>query len=65
MSWDGRDPKHKKWINQNVYNVGFHYNMAFEHAHQINQLLEKYKQKDDHLPRMVEYPDCRTVVING
>ena len=65
MSWDGRSPNYKKWIEQNVYNVGYHYNMPFEHAVQINNQLNKYKTKDDHLPRIVEYPDCRSIIING
>ena len=65
MSHDGRDINYTNWSDQKVYNIGYHYNMPFEHAEQINVLLNKYKTKNDHLPRMVKYPDCRSIVING
>jgi dTDP-4-amino-4,6-dideoxygalactose transaminase len=65
MGHDGRDYKNKKWIDQNEFNVGYHYNMAVEHAIQCNDLLEEYKKKDSYLPHIVEYPDCRLVKIKG
>ena len=65
MSFDGRNLKHKKWVDQKVFNVGYHYNMAVEHAETCDKLLEKYKKKDSHLPHIVDYPDCRSVKIKG
>jgi len=65
MSFDGRNLKHKKWVDQKVFNVGYHYNMAVEHAETCNKLLEKYKKKSSHLPHIEEYPDCRAVLIKG
>ena len=65
MSYDGRNPLYKNWVDQKTFEIGYHYNMPYEHAEQCNKLLETYKNKDDQLPRMVEYPDCRTVIIKG
>jgi|TARA_R110001606_G_scaffold325810_3_gene472544 dTDP-4-amino-4,6-dideoxygalactose transaminase len=65
MGHDGRDFKYKKWIDQKRFNVGYHYNMAVEHAIQCNDLLEAYKKKDSYLPHIVEYSDCRSVKIKG
>ena len=65
MGYDGRDPSQSKWIEQQEFELGFHYNMPFEHAENIRKLLAKYKKKDDHLPRMVDYPDCRSIKIKG
>ena len=65
MSYDGRDPKVSKWQEQPQFRLGFHYNMPFEHAENISRLLEEYKTKDDQLPRMFDYPDCRLVKIKG
>ena len=65
MSYDGRHLKHKKWIDQKEFQVGYHYNMAIEHAMQCNDLLEAYKKKDSHLPHVVDYPDCSTIKIKG
>lgn len=63
MSYDGRDPKHKKWIEQKQFTLGFHYNMPHEHAETCYKLLEKYKKKESHLPKIHTYPDCRTFEI--
>ena len=65
MSYDGRDLSYKNWIDQKTFEIGYHYNMPYEHAEQCNRLLEAYKNKDDQLPRMVKYPDCRSVKIKG
>ena len=65
MSYDGRNPLYKNWVDKKTFEIGYHYNMPYEHAEQCNKLLETYKNKDDQLPRMVEYPDCRTVIIKG
>ena len=63
MSYDGRDLTHSKWINQKKFRLGFHYNMPFEHAKNIVYLLSKYSKKESHLPRIVDYPDCRKIHI--
>ena len=63
MSYDGRDLTHSKWINQKKFRLGFHYNMPFEHAKNIVYLLSKYSKKESHLPRIVDYPDCRKIQI--
>ena len=65
MGYDGRDPAVNKWHDQGTFALGFHYNMPFEHAENISRLLAEYKTRDDQLPRMVEYPDCRLVKIKG
>ena len=39
--------------------------MPYEHATQILGLLKIYKNKDSHLPKIVEYPDCRKIKILG
>tara|TARA_B100000900_G_scaffold414383_1_gene440888 strand:+ start:1143 stop:1763 length:621 start_codon:yes stop_codon:yes gene_type:complete len=65
MSYDGRDLSYKNWPDQKTFEIGYHYNMPYEHAEQCNKLLEVYKTKDDQLPRMVKYPDCRTITIKG
>lgn len=65
MAFDGRDLTIKKWADQKVFNVGYHYNMSIEHAVQCNNLLTEYKKKENFLPRIVEYPDCRNITIKG
>jgi dTDP-4-amino-4,6-dideoxygalactose transaminase len=65
MGFDGRDLRHKKWIEQKEFVIGYHYNMAIEHAIQCSTLLKQYKKKDSHLPHMVEYPDCRLIHIKS
>lgn len=65
MSYDGRDLTFNNWVDQKEFNIGFHYNMSFEHAEQCNDLLEAYKKKDSHLPHVVDYPDCSTIKIKG
>ena len=65
MGYDGRNLKHKKWIEQKQFRVGYHYNMPFEHAEQCIKLLDEYKKKESHLPHMVNYPDCRSLKIKG
>ena len=65
MGYDGRDPNQNKWHEQREFTLGFHYNMPFEHAENISRLLKQYMTKDDQLPRMIQYPDCRLVKIKG
>ena len=65
MGYDGRDLNYEKWIDQKEFNIGFHYNMPYEHAEKCNKLLEKYSKKEDHLPKIVNYPDCRPIIIKG
>jgi len=65
MSFDGRNLKYNKWIDQKTFNVGYHYNMAVEHAIQLNHLLKIYKKKKNYLPKIIEYPDCRRIKIKG
>ena len=65
MSYDGRDPKHTKWADQKTFSLGFHYNMPYEHAKRCNTLLEKYKRKKSHLPKVYEYTDCSAIKIKG
>ena len=65
MSYDGRDLTFNNWVDQKEFNIGFHYNMPFEHAEKCNILLEQYKQLEGHLPKIIKYPDCRTISIKG
>ena len=65
MSYDGRDPVIEKWQDQESFSIGYHYNMPYEHAEQCSRLLEQYIKKDDHLPRIEHYKDCRTIKIKG
>lgn len=65
MSYDGRDLKFKNWVDQKKFRLGFHYNMPYEHAENCNNLLEKYKKKESYLPKIIQYPDCRHIDIEG
>ena len=65
MGYDGRDLQYKKWIDQKEYIVGYHYNMAVEHAIQCSNLLNEYIKRDSYLPHIVDYPDCRSIKIKG
>jgi dTDP-4-amino-4,6-dideoxygalactose transaminase len=65
MSYDGRDPLVEKWHMQKEFRLGFHYNMPYEHAESLLLLLDQYKKKDSHLPKIVEYPDCRKISIKN
>lgn len=63
IGYDGRDSKHKRWWQQKKFSLGFHYNMSFEHAEFTNSLLEQYKKRQSHLPKIVDYPDCSKIKI--
>ena len=65
MSYDGRDPTVEKWHTQKSFELGFHYNMPYEHAEQCSKLLNDYIKKDNFLPKIHEYPDCRNIIIKG
>lgn len=65
MSYDGRDMSYKRWVDQKNFQVGYHYNMPIEHAIQLNKLLDLYKKQDSHLPKIVDYPDCSKIRIEG
>jgi dTDP-4-amino-4,6-dideoxygalactose transaminase len=64
MSNDGRDPSFKIWPDQKNFQLGFHYNMAYEHAESISRLLTKYKKRSSHLPKIAKYYDCRKIKIH-
>ena len=65
MCYDGRDLKISPWIKQKTFDLGFHYNMPFEHAEQIEILFEQYIKKNNYEPVPHQYPDCSRIKINN
>ena len=63
MSYDGRDLSYDNWIDQKVFNQGFHYMMRYEECESATKLLEDYiktgKFEHDYKP----YPDVRDIEI--
>lgn len=63
MRYDGRDIfKYKPWVEQKIFEVGFHYYMKPEEAVEGLNLLESrtfVSQCEEHF----NYPDCRLIEI--
>jgi dTDP-4-amino-4,6-dideoxygalactose transaminase len=63
MAFDGRDLSIDPWINQKQFKIGYHYNMAVEHAINCSKLLKKYIKKKNYQPQKITYPDCRQITF--
>jgi dTDP-4-amino-4,6-dideoxygalactose transaminase len=62
MRYDGRDLNIKPWVTQYKFRVGYHYKPTPEEAVQGLALLEGLKEHCP-VPRHVDYPDLRTIII--
>jgi dTDP-4-amino-4,6-dideoxygalactose transaminase len=60
MRYDGRDLAVSPWINQQEFKIGYHYKMNPE---ECVRALEKLESLEECIPKYVEYPDCRKIVI--
>lgn len=63
MSYDGRDLSYDNWIDQKVFNQGFHYMMRYEECDSALNLLEAYKLRNNFEHEYMPYPDTRNVEI--
>ena len=63
LSYDGRDLQHDKWIEQKVYEQGFHYMMRYEECESATLLLENYITAGNFAHRYSPYPDLREIEI--
>jgi hypothetical protein len=63
MRTDGRDVfKHRPWIKQGTFEIGYHYYMKPEDCVAGLNLLRN-KQFTEQLPEFYNYPDCRELTI--
>lgn len=60
MRYDGRDLAVSPWINQQEFKIGYHYKMNPE---ECVRALEKLESLEECIPKHVEYPDCRKIII--
>ena len=63
MSYDGRDLSHDNWIDQKVYQQGFHYMMRYEECDSASLLLDNYISAGEFEHRYKPYPDVRQINI--
>ena len=64
MAIDGRDLHIKPWQDQQVFNLGFHYNMRLEEAVKGRAML-KNKELKNKKSQIVEYPNLLNIKINN
>lgn len=64
MRYDGRDLTQVQWVEQKIFEIGYHYRPTIEEAEKALNELEKYKQLTETPPKYKQYPDLRTIVIN-
>jgi dTDP-4-amino-4,6-dideoxygalactose transaminase len=57
--YDGREISITPWQQQQVFKVGYHYKPAIEDAIKGLELLQQVNE----LPKFVQYPDCRNIII--
>lgn len=57
--YDGRNLNITPWQDQKVYSVGYHYKPTIEEAALGLQLLPTINP----IPKYVQYPDCRKIII--
>lgn len=63
MRMDGRDVfKHRPWIKQGTFEIGYHYYMKPEDCIAGLNLLHN-KRFTEQLPEFYNYPDCRELTI--
>ena len=63
MSYDGRDLSYDNWIDQKVFNQGFHYMMRYEECESATKLLEDYIKTGEFEHDYKPYPDVRDIEI--
>ena len=63
MSMDGRDPN-VTWKEQNIFIIGYHYNMSIEHAIHCSKLLDAYIARGQYQPKAQSHRDCREVTFD-
>ena len=63
MSYDGRDLTHDNWIDQKVYQQGFHYMMRYEECESATLLLDNYISAGNFEHKYKPYPDLRETEI--
>ena len=63
MSYDGRDPSYKNWIDQKVFTQGFHYMMRYEECESATLLLDNYISAGEFEHPYKPYPDVRDIEI--
>ena len=63
MSYDGRDPSYKNWIDQKVFTQGFHYMMRYEECESATLLLDNYITAGEFEHPYKPYPDVRDTEI--
>jgi dTDP-4-amino-4,6-dideoxygalactose transaminase len=64
MRYDGRDLNISPWIEQIEFTVGYHYKLNPEECIKGIECLKIYKDKNNYVPKIVKYPDCRKIKIN-
>ena len=64
MANDGRNLHIKPWQDQQVFNVGYHYNMRLEEAVKGRAML-KNKELKNKKSQIVEYPNLLNIKINN
>lgn len=62
MRYDGRDLSISPWANQQEFRVGYHYKPTPEEADRGLNLLAKL-EIDRPVPKKVQYPDLRQIII--
>lgn len=63
MRYDGRDLNFTPWAEQKEFRQGYHYKLNPEECIRGIKKLKKYKRKNQFIPKFVEYPDCRKILI--
>lgn len=63
MRYDGRDLQITPWIEQKKFTLGFHYKLNPEECERGIEKLKEYQLQNNFTPKIVEYPDCRDIII--
>lgn len=63
MAYDGRDLNTKPWQNQELWNIGYHYNMRLEDAVKGKHMLESRQLDRLENQRAHKYPDVSVLNI--
>jgi dTDP-4-amino-4,6-dideoxygalactose transaminase len=64
MRYDGRDLNITPWLNQQEFQLGFHYKLNPEECVRALEKLKIYSIQKKYTPIFVEYPDCRKIKIS-
>lgn len=63
MRYDGRDLEISPWIQQECFNLGYHYKLNPEECKKGIKQLKKYRKRKNFSPEKIDYPDCRKIKI--